>query len=244
LQGAASAPHSAAALPEAASAPVAAASSVTVPAVAASVLPSPAAPPPALAEPGDVLASAHADEGTAWRELALHWQVAIGNGEPCAVAQQAQLACLRQPKGGVPALTRADRPAVLTLVGPTGHQVFALLVALDADRATLQAGTRRWVLGLPALATIWRGESATLWRTPPGWREGADAATQDRTRAWVAQHLPPVAAGNQPSLRERVAAFQVMQGLSSDGRTGPLTLMQLNRLAGVDEPRLGTVSDR
>jgi general secretion pathway protein A len=197
-----------------------------------------------LADPADVLAAAHADEGVAWRELALHWQVAIGQGEPCAVVAQAQLACLRQPKGGVPALTRADRPAMLTLVGPTGHLVYALLVALDDERATLQVGTRRWVLSLPALATIWRGESATLWRTPPGWREGGDSASQERTRAWVAQHLPPADAGTKPALRERVAAFQVMQGLPSDGRAGPLTLMQLNRLAGVEEPRLQTAASR
>ena len=206
-------------------------------------LPSPPAAAP-LAEPADVLAAAHADEGVAWRELALHWQVAIGQGEPCAVVAQAQLACLRQPKGGVPALTRADRPAILTLVGPTGHHLYALLVGLDDGRATLQVGARRWVLSLPTLATIWRGESATLWRTPPGWREGGDAASQDRTRAWVAQHLPPAAAGTQPALRERVAAFQVMQGLPSDGRAGPLTLMQLNRLAGVEEPRLQTAANR
>jgi general secretion pathway protein A len=142
---------------------------------------SPASPPSALAEPADVLASAHADEGTAWRELALHWQVAVGHGEPCAVVVQAQLACLRQPKGGVPALRRSNRPAVLTLVGPTGHLFYAVLVALDDERATLQAGSRHWVLSLPALATIWRGDSATLWRTPPGWREGGDAVSQDRT---------------------------------------------------------------
>ena len=237
----------AASWPLAGSAPARAASvpvAPAAPAAAATVLLPPASPSLALAEPADVLASAHADEGTAWRELALHWQVAIGHGEPCAVVTQAQLACLRQPKGGVPALRRSDRPAVLTLVGPTGQLTYAVLVALDDERATLQAGSRRWVLSLPALATIWRGDSATLWRTPPGWREGGDATTQDRTRAWLAQHLPPPGAGTRPALRDRVAAFQVMQGLPSDGRAGPLTLMQLNRQAGVEEPRLPTVAPR
>lgn len=245
---AAAAVETTASLPLPASAPAMGASGPLAPgapAAAASAPPiRPASPPPALAEPADVLASAHADEGTAWRELALHWQVAVGQGEPCAVVTQAQLACLRQPKGGVPALLRADRPALLTLVGPTGHLLYVLLVALDDEQATLQAGTRRWVLSLPALATIWRGESATLWRTPPGWREGSDAAALDRTRAWVAQHLPPPAAGASPPLRDRVAAFQMKQGLPSDGRAGPLTLMQLNRQAGVEEPRLRSAAPR
>jgi general secretion pathway protein A len=35
-------------------------------------------------------------------------------------------------------------------------------------------------------------------------------------------------------------AFQLTQGLAPDGLVGPQTLMQLNRAAGVDEPRLGT----
>jgi general secretion pathway protein A len=33
-------------------------------------------------------------------------------------------------------------------------------------------------------------------------------------------------------------AFQLAQGLPADGRPGPLTFMQLNRVAEVDEPRL------
>ena len=41
-------------------------------------------------------------------------------------------------------------------------------------------------------------------------------------------------------LRARVRAFQRAQGLPADGYPGPLTLMQLNRASGVDEPRLRT----
>ena len=40
------------------------------------------------------------------------------------------------------------------------------------------------------------------------------------------------------SLAERVAAFQRAQGLTADGLAGAMTLMQLNRASGVDEPRL------
>jgi len=39
-------------------------------------------------------------------------------------------------------------------------------------------------------------------------------------------------------LRARVAAFQMAQGLTPDGVAGPLTLMQLARAGGSDEPRL------
>ena len=40
------------------------------------------------------------------------------------------------------------------------------------------------------------------------------------------------------SLRARLRAFQLAQGLPADGRLGPMTFMQLNRTAGVEEPRL------
>ncbi|MDB5958302.1 peptidoglycan-binding domain-containing protein, partial [Ramlibacter sp.] len=43
-----------------------------------------------------------------------------------------------------------------------------------------------------------------------------------------------------PALRAEVRAFQLAQGLPADGRPGPLTYMQLNRVSGVDEPRMRT----
>ena len=38
--------------------------------------------------------------------------------------------------------------------------------------------------------------------------------------------------------RQRLEAFQRAQGLRADGVPGPLTLMQLGRLAGLPDPRL------
>ena len=57
-----------------------------------------------------------------------------------------------------------------------------------------------------------------------------------RGSAWVDQQLPAVTAA-QP-LRDRIHAFQLAEGLPPDGVAGPMTLMRLSRLAGVDEPRL------
>jgi general secretion pathway protein A len=37
-----------------------------------------------------------------------------------------------------------------------------------------------------------------------------------------------------------VSTFQRAQGLKPDGIAGPTTFMQLNRVSGVDEPRLST----
>ncbi len=203
----------------------------------------------ALAPPSDspaaLLASATADEAKAWRELALRWNVAIGEGDPCVVAAQAQLACFRSVSGGLQLARQLGRPALLLLRGNGGQRVHALLVALDDSRATLQVGRQRFDLTPQALAGAWRGEIATFWRTPPGWRTGRDADLPTETRAWVEQQLGPAPSGAAPRpWRDRVLAYQLLQGLPPDGRAGPLTLMHINRTAGVDEPRLAVPAGR
>ena len=189
-------------------------------------------------DPAALLAAAQVQQATAWRELALRWNVAIGEGDPCVAAAQAQLACFRVPGGGLPAVRQMGRPGVIALHGPGGTAVYAVLVALSDTHATVQAGSQRFVLGLPALASVWRGDFASFWRTPPGWRDGVDVSLQAQPRAWVEAQLAAAGADPKAPLRQRVLAYQVAQGLPPDGRAGPLTLMQLSRAAGIDEPRL------
>ncbi|MBP9911577.1 MAG: peptidoglycan-binding protein, partial [Rubrivivax sp.] len=193
---------------------------------------------PASADPAAVLAAAHTEVGIAWRELALRWNVAIGEGDACVAAAQARLICLPRTGGGLPVVRQLDRPGIVTLRAGNGRPGWALLVALREDEVTLQAGAQRFRLTLPALATVWRGEFATFWRAPAGWREGANAAADPALRNWVAQQLDAAGVAAGTPLPERVRMFQLAQGLPPDGVTGPLTLMLLNRSAGVDEPSL------
>jgi general secretion pathway protein A len=192
----------------------------------------------AATDPGPLLQAALASPATAWRELALRWNVAIGEGEPCSVALQAGLACFRSAAGGLPAVRQLSRPGVLTLVGPGGENRYAVLVSLDSQQATLQAGAQRLRVTLTALARVWRGEFATFWRTPPGFREGADATADAATRRWLEHELQAVGTDAGRPLRERVWAFQLAQGLPPDGVAGPMTLMRLSQAAGINEPRL------
>ncbi len=194
--------------------------------------------PPAAGDASAVLAAAHAQQATAWRELALRWNVAIGEGEPCAAVAQAQLACFRSAAGGLAVVRQLARPGLVTLYRSGAAPVYAVLAALDEQRATLEVGHQRFVLTLPALASAWRGEFATFWRVPPGWREGQPAIAAPGARAWLERQLSAVGADPSQPLRERVFAFQLAQGLSPDGQAGPMTLMRLNRVAGVDEPSL------
>jgi general secretion pathway protein A len=221
--------------------------SARVPTQAKSPAPVPAgvAPPPggaALDDPAPLLAAAQPSPATAWRELALQWHVAVGEGEPCSAVAQAKLACLRSAAGGLPLVRQLARPGLLTLRGDDGQVVYAQLLALGDHGATLQAGSQRFELTLPALARVWRGEFATLWRTPPGWRPDAGPQGDAALRTWVAAQLSAAGQAGAAPLAERVRAFQVAQGLPPDGVAGPMTLIALMRLpaaGSADEPRLG-----
>jgi general secretion pathway protein A len=92
---------------------------------------------------------------------------------------------------------------------------------------------------------VWHGDFATLWRAPPGYREGELAGNGGPLGHWLALHLagldgPGASArlDDVASVCARVLAFQLTQGLAPDGLAGPLTLKQLNRASGIDEPRL------
>jgi general secretion pathway protein A len=193
---------------------------------------------PAFDSPEALLAAAQPQPAIAWRELALRWNVAIGEGDPCVAAAQARLACFRSPTGGLALLRQVSRPAVLALRAPRGPALHAVLVALDDSSATLQAGGRNFRLPLQALLDLWRGDVATFWRVPPGWREGSELSADPQGRSWLSEKLGAAGHGGERPLLERVWAFQLAQGLPLDGLAGPLTLMQLNRAVGVDEPRL------
>ena len=214
----------------------------------ASITPiAPIAPITPLTDAAALLAAAPPSQAIAWRELALLWRVAVGEGDPCTAVVQAQLACLRSAAGGLPVVRQLARPGLLTLRGADGKPVYAQLLGLSERSATLQAGTQRFELTLPALAQVWRGEFDTLWRTPPGWRARVDAGPQGDAawRTWLAAQLAAAGQGGAAPLTDRVRAFQVAQGLPADGLAGPITLIALMRSTAADpaetsaEPRLG-----
>jgi general secretion pathway protein A len=186
-------------------------------------------------DPTLLLAAAHRLQATALRELALRWQLAVVEGEPCAAAAPAGLACLHSAAGGLALARQLARPAVLGLQSAEGPR-YALLVALDGREATLEVGAQRFVLSLPALARIWRGDFATYWRPPPGWR--ADVVPGPEFEPWLERRLRLAMGDDAAPLRQRIWAFQLAEGLMPDGVAGPVTLMRLNRKAGAGEPQL------
>ena len=202
------------------------------------------------------------DERGLWRELAAGWAPtgtdANGSGDPCAAG--AALRCYRTASATLATIRLLDRPGLMALMDDSGRLRYARLIGLDRQGVRLAAGTRAWSMPLDALAGRWRGSFATLWQPPPGYTgplaEGASgpavqALAAGLTRLWADGAVLPAAASAasapdkvfDTSLRARLAAFQLAQGLQADGIAGPTSFMLLNRALGVAEPRLDSAAD-
>jgi general secretion pathway protein A len=220
---------------------------------AASVAPVLAAPVAVAAAPATVALSVPAataprallrDRDQAWRELAEVWHVEPQEGDACRALQKEQLHCFSKNLN-LATIRELARPGILMLDADSGTPSYALLTALTRDTATLQAAGTEQTVTLAALAARWHGDFATLWRVPPGYT-GRSADTQGPTVDWIATRLAALDGSPPPAgrtvldgrLASRLRAFQLAQGLAGDGQPGPMTLMQLNRAAGIEEPRL------
>ncbi|WP_332815390.1 AAA family ATPase [Ramlibacter sp.] len=181
------------------------------------------------------------DERQAWRELAKAWQVQVGEGDPCGALARESLHCFTRALP-LALIRQLDRPGIVVLDRDSGKPSYAVLTALGDNAATLSAGGAAQTVTLAALAARWNGEWATLWRAPPGFDARAPERGGTAVADWVGAQLAKAAgaAGDARAgaLRERIRHFQRAQGLPADGLLGPLTFMQLNRSAGVEEPRL------
>ncbi|MEF7614638.1 AAA family ATPase [Aquincola sp. MAHUQ-54] len=211
--------------------------------VVAAIGPSPAASPPAAAaaasaaaafDMAGLLASLPQDEKAAWRLLAPAWALPADAAQPCTAWAQQQVQCFRGT-ANLAQVRLLDRPGLLTLADGRGTTAYALLTGLTADRAELRVGDAVTAVPLGALAEAWTGEFSTLWRVPPA--EGG-AAAQAAALAHRLDAAQGPARASDATLRERVQTFQRAQGLRADGVAGPMTIMQLNRATGVEEPRL------
>jgi len=250
--GAASAPKAAAA----ASAAASGAATVLAKAapLAASGASAPSAPSDAIAatpatDPAELraaLGAAARSERDAWRELAQAWGANFGDGEPCQIAARQRLQCFRG-SGSLASLRQLDRPVILTLRSDNEEPLYALMTGLGPHTAVLQTAAARRSVSLLTLAQMWRGEFATLWRAPSGYRASAGEDGGSAASQWVAARLTtlqgsppqaPDAPDTEVPLKSRISAFQMSQGLKPDGLAGPMTYMQLNRVSGVDEPKL------
>jgi general secretion pathway protein A len=249
---------SAASAPASAPTSIAKSSAVAAAAVASSA--SAALPSTALTNGADLQSSLSAlfsTEDAALRELLPLWKVNLSGagatnenvGDACVAAQRSQVFCLRS-KSNLAVIRQLNRPGIVTLFDAKDQPHFALLTALTSQTATLRAAGVSRTVPLWALAAVWRGDFATLWKAPADYRamlqmgSVGSGVRQLAVQLAALQGQPPPAVPPSgvtvfdAAMKAKVDAFQVSQGLSPDGVVGPTTFMQLNRATGVDEPRL------
>ena len=210
--------------------------------------------PPALTpalEVEDLLARLPGEINVAWRELAPAWKLnlALQGDDPCKAAPVQLLQCYRSDGLTVPLLRQLDRPGIVTLHRVNGLPVYALLIGLGDQTATLQVAGKSHTVRLVSLGRRWRGEFATYWRPPPGYVVGLEAGPvveqlASQLAVLEGAFAPPVSSA-QPAvldaaLKARVRAFQRARGLDVDGQPGPMTFMQLDSALNADAPRLQT----
>jgi general secretion pathway protein A len=200
---------------------------------------------PAGAAPGSGAAAAAAQEDAMLRQLASLWGQQVPEGDFCAGAARLNLRCLRG-RSGLEELLRLDRPAMLTLTDAKGpHPV--LLTGFDGRNVTLHSAGGTETMAADALAVRFDGAYTTLWRAPRAWRDEVGEGDRGPDVDWLARRLADINGTRKPrdnrpldgaSVR-LLKAFQQAQGLKADGVAGPKTMIRLQQLAGVQEPRLG-----
>ena len=229
--------------------PAAAASQakVAVTAAAATLKPvSASAPSPVAEDPSAWLQSLIHSETQAWRELAPAWKLAPGDSDPCEAALRGQVRCFRSSSSNLALMRQLARPGIVSLRDGQHRTGYALLTGLTEQAATLRMGGVTHTVPLAALAQTWRGDFATFWRAPAGYLnmvgDGEASPVVDALATQLATARGEAAPARRQSfdatLKAKVTAFQLAQGLKADGVPGPTTFMQLNRATGVDEPRL------
>jgi general secretion pathway protein A len=200
---------------------------------------------PLVNDEAALLALATRTEKAAWQQLAPAWRLEPGEGDPCLAASRQQLQCFKG-SGGLPLIRQLGRPAILTLFDAREQPAYVLLTGLQGSTALIQVDGQARAVPLAVLARTWRGDMATFWRAPPGYRSKLLGGQGGEVVDWVTERLAQVDGGPGPgskqtvdaALRARVYAFQLAQGLKPDGVVGATTFMLLNRASGIDEPRL------
>jgi general secretion pathway protein A len=229
------------------------------PTVAAQPAPAPATATaaPVAAPPADIASLLHSaaavtDLDGAYTRLFALWSARYvpGSEDACSQALRQGLECLNQ-EGGLDALRRFNRPAILPLEDSSGAVHQTVVERLGLERAQLLVGATSHEIALSDLATHWHGQFQLLWKPPQldtrslslGMQGEPVRQLRIRLSQWAG--LAPESAPSDvfdASLQLLVQQFQRRSSLTADGIAGTQTQALLDAaLASTDTPLLSAL---
>src|SRR5262245_1988447 len=195
--------------------------------------------------------SMRTDRQKAFAALYSRWGVRYAsNSDACDFGRSAGLHCLSR-SGTWGWLRRLDLPAVIELRTRAGERVFASVIALDEQRATLDfSGGNELTFSLAEIDRHWNGSFVLLWSAPlsnsvlaPG-QKGPDVQWLRRRLASVDGTSADKDKGGDvydADVIRRVKEFQRGHLLTADGVAGEETLAHLSAtVPDPGKPRLST----
>jgi len=186
----------------------------------------------------------------AYDNLLAQWGVpASANiyGDPCHIAANNGLNCMAR-NGNLRSLQVLDRPAVLRFLSSEGLSVYATLVGLNTNTATMILDKQRVKVSVVELESRWFGDYTILWRVPPNFNGSIRLGSRGPDVQWLASRLATISGESVTSnglvsyddqLIQQVKTFQRHEGLESDGIAGVQTLIRINSVTDNNVPRIG-----
>jgi general secretion pathway protein A len=240
--------------PATANAPPVNATPIAAPTPAATPIDTTTAPVPAPPDLVGLLRASAAvtDLDGAYTRLFGLWSAryVAGSEDACSQALRQGLECLNQA-GGLAALRRFNRPAIVGLEDDTGAIHQTVIARVSSTAATLLIGSTSHEVELGELETRWSGEFLLLWKPPQldtrslslGMQGEPVQNLRTRLHRWAGLTAEPDAPDLfDESLESLVKQFQRRNGLTADGIAGTQTQALLDAaLATTDTPLLSAV---
>ncbi|MCL7944504.1 ExeA family protein [Marinobacter sp. ATCH36] len=170
------------------------------------------------------------------------------NPVACRYAEERGLRCLEN-RGSRRSLEYLNRPAILQLRNDEGSVRYAVLSALDNNRATIELPQGQLDVSFPSLEPYWFGEFTVLWETPSHIGQGLGEDGGVSEQVWMGSRMMELASRysasreeenrvNRLPTEEQIRWYQEQKGLTVDGIAGAMTIIQMNNDLESDGPRL------
>ena len=183
----------------------------------------------------------------AFRTLASEWKVTAVDPDPekaCDQLLRQGLQCLND-RGGLEALRKINRPAVLRLALSYGNSAYVTLISLSGSSAVI-AGTPAKTVDIAELEALWTGEYLALQRLEPDFAGAIYSGDSGSAVLWLDGQLSRINS-RQPRwgqttydaiIEKEVREYQRREGLVPDGIAGARTISRIQDSSSRMDPVL------